>query len=200
LRDQQLIRPGGSERAGHEVACEHDRVRLRPPPTLASGERLKVCRRRQTGDTLAVDLPPEPEPHSAATRGTPCVPRGSASISRIDGRERHFREGVPPAKTAAARESRSRSMRSTRFSLRRRTSSSDATPGSLPASTRCRDPCGRDPPYRRRDRRRARPPDDGTPPDKQQADPSLSAHNAPTGLNGLPGGRNSSPPRGRHLR
>ena len=36
VRDPQLIRPVGSKRAGHEVAWERDRVRLRPSPLLAS--------------------------------------------------------------------------------------------------------------------------------------------------------------------
>jgi hypothetical protein len=34
VRDSQLIGPGGSERADHEVDREHDRIRLRTPPVL----------------------------------------------------------------------------------------------------------------------------------------------------------------------
>jgi hypothetical protein len=57
---------------------------------------------------------------------------GNEANSRIDERERHFREDVSPAKKAAALETRSRSIRSTRLSRRSRTSSSrssDVTPG-----------------------------------------------------------------------
>lgn len=66
-----LVRSGGSKRAAEEVVREHDRAGLRTPPSRASDEPLKDCRRHMAGDALAADRPPEPRAHSSVTRGTP---------------------------------------------------------------------------------------------------------------------------------
>jgi hypothetical protein len=161
VRDPQNIRPVRPERPCHEVFSERDGVLLRTPPALASGEPLKACSGHQTGDTLAVDRPPNSEPqlrsdprHAVGPprrrmdltdrrgqldvgdhprrrvrlAGPPRVIPGTRhaqtltherdrerGLLRIDERERHFRARTfSVAKKAAARESRSRSIRSTR--------------------------------------------------------------------------------------